>query len=123
LSFYSPNGSSPQTKKISFDNYYTYFSKNEFRKIIFEEDENEDDYSIDKENTPPIPRESSRYTYSENDIGPVEINLEAGISHIVSDTNKVSEIPLSIEIKMNNDVHYSKDFIIVFNTKSKYFII
>jgi len=123
LSFYSPNGESPHSKKISFDNYYNYFSKNEFRKIIFEEDEDETDtYSADKENQPPIPRESTKYNYFENDLGPLEINIEGGVSHIVSNSNKVTEIPISIDIKMNCETpNYTKDFIIIFNTRSKYY--
>jgi hypothetical protein len=89
----------------------------------------EDNFSEDKENSPPLPRESSKFSYIDNNesssnsaINHVDINLEAGISHITSDSNKVVEIPISIDLKLKDHLNqpniFSKDYIIIFNTRS-----
>ena len=104
-----------------------------FRKIVFDDleaeetaildKENDELFNFDKENSPPIPRESSKYSYidAENNFLPVEINLEAGLSHIVSDSQKIIEIPLTLDFKMKENTRanlFSKDFIVILNTIS-----
>jgi hypothetical protein len=110
-----------------------------FRKIVFEDLETEENNpeifedNYDKENTPPIPRESSKFSYCDPESvscsSPVEINLEAGFSHINSDSQKVIEVPISIDFNLKESTlnicgtnsspfNYSKDYIIFFNTKN-----
>jgi hypothetical protein len=103
---------------------FSNFNKNEFRRIVFDDDgetEVVDERDCDKENQPPVPRESSKYSYNENNTSAVEINIEAGISHIVSNASKLVEIPITVEFKLNENVSgcFSKDYIIVFNTRGK----
>jgi hypothetical protein len=82
----------------------------------------------DKENSPPVPRYSSKFSYNDPEttqsISPVEINLEVGSSHIISDSQKTVEIPITVDFRLkenfqNNQIfNYSRDFIVIFNTVS-----
>jgi hypothetical protein len=120
-----PNNNSGSRIVDSIDNLFRFnnFNKSEFKQLVFDNDDeaevdmNEKDY--DKENQPPVPRESSKYSYNENNVSPLEINLEAGISHIVSDSSKLVEIPITVEFKLTENIctTYGKDYIIVFNTR------
>lgn len=105
-----------------------------FRKIVFDDieaDENlnaekEVEDSFDKENSPPLPRESSKYSHIDPEMNknpsPVEINMEAGISHIVSDYQKIVEIPITIDFKLKDSQNlmpaFSKDYVVILNTLS-----
>lgn len=93
----------------------------------FENISNNED-STDKENSPPVPRYSSKFSYNDPEttqsISPVEINLEVGSSHILSDCQKTIEIPISVDFRLkenfqnNQNFNYSRDFIVIFNTNS-----
>ena len=88
-----------------------------FRKLSFDElnDENniEDD---DKENQPPLPKENSKFGNINNLDFNLEIKIEGGISHIISNIEKIIEVPITIEINCDNDFNYSKDTLLIFNT-------
>jgi len=86
---------------------------------------------LDKENNPPIPRESSRFTTINCENDPFETNIELGISHVNSDQNskRIFEIPITIdtkyqitekEILLNNEIEIPlvKEYLIIFNTLS-----
>lgn len=85
---------------------------------------------MDKENNPPIPRESSRFKDTKEDSSPIEIDIELGISHLNSDQNlqRTLEIPISIDvkdcyddienIKNDSDSPLVKEYLIIFNTLS-----
>ena len=96
-----------------------------FRNLLFndidEENANmtsEDD--DDKENCPPLPKESSKYTNDESSEELVDINIEGGISHIISDENKIVDMPMTVDVSINKDiaVNYAKDTLLIFNTMS-----
>ena len=106
-----------------------------FRNLLYDDiDEetsciHEDD--DDKENCPPLPKETSlsdSHTYSSsspqhNYDNLIECSIEGGISHIISDSNKIVNIPISIDIQFNKNIkpsslnfNYSKDTLLIFNT-------
>ena len=97
-----------------------------FRNLLFNDiDEenanmtNEDD--DDKENCPPLPKESSRYAHvDESNDELVDINIEGGISHIISDENKIVDMPMTVDVSMSKNiaVNYAKDTLLIFNTMS-----
>jgi len=122
-------------KKLNFDDIEVDDS--------LQDKEKEHEYSSDKENSPPLPRESSKFSYFDPEINmrniPLEINLEAGNSHIVSNKGKIVEIPITIDFKYkenpsistlnnigcnlnslseNSYTSFTKDYIILFNTVS-----
>lgn len=91
-------------------------------------DNNKDDE--DKENNPPIPKENSNYYYQSENTSQsssateaIEINIEAGLSHIVSNSSKTIEIPIAIDLKLKeafsslSQYSYSKDTLLMFNTQ------
>ena len=88
-----------------------------FRRLSFDElnEENnpEDD---DKENQPPLPKENSKFGNIKNLDFNLEIKIEGGISHIISNIEKIIEVPITIEINCDNDFNYSKDTLLIFNT-------
>lgn len=83
---------------------------------------------MDKENNPPIPRESSRIMNKNEESSPLEINIELGISHLNSDqhSQRTLEIPITIDTKycyeekenFKNDAEIPlvKEYLIIFNT-------
>lgn len=74
--------------------------------------------SPDKENIPSIPRESSKFSMADN--SPIEFNMQTGVSYISTNETKVHEVPIVIDIKLKDNfmVNYSKDYVLVFNSKS-----
>ena len=88
-----------------------------------------DNFYNDKENTPPIPKESSKFSnllqshgQEMQNLCPLEINIELGISHINSEENskRTIEVPILIDCKPSNisssHINLVKDFVIIFNT-------
>jgi hypothetical protein len=119
----------PDNKKNRFTNF------NE-RKIINDVENNNQIFSfselqyMDKENNPPILRESSKFKDTKEDTSPLEINIELGISHLNSDQNsqRTLEIPITIDFKYCSDEKENlkndsvsvlvKEYLIIFNTLS-----
>ena len=105
-----------------------------FRNLLYDDiDEetsciHEDD--DDKENCPPLPKETSlseshscSSSAQHNYDSLIECSIEGGISHIISDSNKIVNIPISIDIQFNKNIkpsalniNYSKDTLLIFNT-------
>ncbi len=85
---------------------------------------------MDKENNPPIPRESSRFINTNEASSPLEINIELGISHLNLDQycQQTLEIPITIDTKYYNDdkeninnhveIPLVKEYLVIFNTIS-----
>ena len=124
---------------ISNSNSVTYSnnSPNSLRNLDFNditnEEINEEEYEDnedDKENNPPLLKENSKFvrneeSFDENEDNEkenmknnLEINISGGISHITSDKKKTVEIPITIEINTinSNQVNYSKETLLIFNT-------
>ena len=85
---------------------------------------------MDKENIPPVPRESSRFNNTNELSSPLEINIELGISHLNSDqsSQRTLEIPITIDtkhcyddkenIKSDSEIPLIKEYLVIFNTLS-----
>ena len=124
---------------ISNSNSVTYSnnSPNSLRNLDFNditnEEINEEEYEDnedDKENNPPLLKENSKFVRNEDSFDEnediekenmknnLEINISGGISHITSDKKKTVEIPITIEINTinSNQVNYSKETLLIFNT-------
>ena len=124
---------------ISNSNSVTYSnnSSNSLRNLDFNditnEEINEEEYEDnedDKENNPPLLKENSKFVRNEDSFDEnednekenmknnLEINISGGISHITSDKKKTVEIPITIEINTinSNQVNYSKETLLIFNT-------
>ena len=116
---------------------YSNNSPNSLRNLDFNditnEEINEEEYEDnedDKENNPPLLKENSKFvrneeSFDENEDNEkenmknnLEINISGGISHITSDKKKTVEIPITIEINTinSNQVNYSKETLLIFNT-------
>ena len=119
-----------------------------FKKLNFDDIDIEDSFMdkdrenenfIDKENSPPLPRDNSKFSYNDPEINlknlPIDINIEAGISHIVSNKGKIVEIPITVDFKFKDNFNMTainstsslnenllanctKDYIILFNTSN-----
>ena len=97
-----------------------------FRNLLFNDIDEEtanmtSEEDDDKENCPPLPKESSKYAHvEESNEEIVDINIEGGISHIISDENKIVDMPISVDVSINKDinVNYAKDTLLIFNTMS-----
>ena len=101
---------------------------------VTNEEINEEENDDDKENNPPLLKENSRFTQNDennnnnennnntisNNENNIEINISGGISHIVSNTKRAVEIPITIEINTINtpNINYSKETLLIFNTNS-----
>ena len=122
---------------ISNSVIYSNNSPNSLRNLDFNditnEEINEEEYEDnedDKENNPPLLKENSKFvrneeSFDENEDNEkenmknnLEINISGGISHITSDKKKTVEIPITIEINTinSNQVNYSKETLLIFNT-------
>ena len=128
--------SSSNTSIINMSNSNSYTninnSPNSLRNLDFNditnEEINEEDNEEDKENNPPLLKENSKFVQNEessdendeneNIRNNLEINISGGISHITSDRKKTVEIPITIEINTinSNQVMYSKETLLIFNT-------
>ena len=109
--------SSLLNSNVSFRNLL-YDDIDEETSCVHEDDE-------DKENCPPLPKETSlsELHSSSNYDSLIECSIEGGISHIISDSNKIVNIPISIDVQFNKsikptslNINYSKDTLLIFNT-------
>ena len=87
-----------------------------FRRLSFDDLNDENIDEDDKENQPPLPKENSKFGNVNNLDFNLEIKIEGGISHIISNIEKIIEVPITIEINCDNDFNYSKDTLLIFNT-------
>ena len=115
------------------------FLNNSLRNLDFNdvtnEEINEEDNDEDKENNPPLLKENLRFCQNNENINNnednsngiisnndnnIEINISGGISHIISNSKRAVEIPITIEINTLNSskVNYSKETLLIFNTNS-----
>ena len=116
-------------KSLNFESNNILFEnlnfKHDFKSLDFDCDntnnETEND-SIDKENNPSIPKDSTKFSFCEN--SPIEVTIEAAVSHLNSTDSKMYEVPILIEIKLkeNQMLNYSKDYVLVFNSRSRFII-
>ncbi len=107
-----------ESNSILFENLQF---KHNFRSLNFDSENFFNDSSSenpDKENTPCIPKDSSRFSMADN--SPIEVNIEAGVSNINTNDSNVHEVPVVIDLKLkdNFQMNYSKDYVLVFNSKS-----
>lgn len=129
-SIFEGQNSSSNSSGINIANGTINNSNVSFRNLLFDDIDEEtgvtkEEDEDDKENCPPLPKENSKYLNGfSNESNPnekeiVDINIEGGISHIVSDTNKIVEIPITVDLQMHNKsnlFNYAKDTLLIFNT-------
>jgi hypothetical protein len=118
------------TNTSNISNRNTYYTKQDFKKLIFDEDDSgrENNENSEDQYNFPFPHESTKYSHiaPEYDNCPLEIDIEGGLSCIPNKGCKTNEMPVEIEIKVRPEIlqkmniNYNKDLVIIFNSHGKY---